>query len=262
MTLIEHLNAGFLHAPPHPRLGCHCLLLRDPGALVLVDTGIGLLDVRDPVGRVGQDAITNGGFLFAERDTARRQLERRGVDPDAVAHLVLTHLDPDHAGGIADFPDAAVHVAGAEREAALHGGHPRYRPVQFAHGPRWVTHDRFADRWFGLPACALDLGLQRLRVRLVALPGHAAGHCGVAIAGVDDDRWLLHAGDAYYLRGQLDDPDHPVTHMASAVAADPAAYARSLDAVRRLARDHADVVQVIGYHDLSERPAAAGGTGA
>ena len=41
-----------------------------------------------------------------------------GFSPDDVRHIVLTHLDFDHAGGIEDFPNARVHVLAREREAA------------------------------------------------------------------------------------------------------------------------------------------------
>ncbi len=34
-------------------------------------------------------------------------------------HIVLTHLDVDHAGGLPDFPDARVHVFAREHETML-----------------------------------------------------------------------------------------------------------------------------------------------
>jgi glyoxylase-like metal-dependent hydrolase (beta-lactamase superfamily II) len=37
-----------------------------------------------------------------------------GLEPDAVRHVVLTHLHYDHAGNIADFPAAQLVVQGAE----------------------------------------------------------------------------------------------------------------------------------------------------
>jgi hypothetical protein len=49
----------------------------------------------------------------------------------------------DHASGIADFPWATVHVHASEQQAALTPQTPReqarYRPRQWAHGPRWAT---------------------------------------------------------------------------------------------------------------------------
>ncbi|GBQ96098.1 MBL fold metallo-hydrolase [Gluconobacter cerinus] len=37
---------------------------------------------------------------------------------------------------------------------------------------------------------------------MVPLPGHTRGHCGYAID--TGERWLLHAGDAFYYLGTLD----------------------------------------------------------
>lgn len=36
-----------------------------------------------------------------------------------VRHIVLTHLDFDHAGGLDDFPEATVHMLQIERDVAV-----------------------------------------------------------------------------------------------------------------------------------------------
>ncbi len=53
MTTIHHINCGTLQVRNYPTVVCHCLLLQDGGQVALIDTGIGLADVRDPVGRLG-----------------------------------------------------------------------------------------------------------------------------------------------------------------------------------------------------------------
>ncbi|WP_223281445.1 MBL fold metallo-hydrolase [Streptomyces antnestii] len=40
-------------------------------------------------------------------ETAVRQVAALGYDIEDVRHIVLTHLDLDHAGGLRDFPPAA-----------------------------------------------------------------------------------------------------------------------------------------------------------
>lgn len=255
MAIIHHLNGGFLHAPPNPRVQCHCLLLEDEGGIALIDTGIGLEDVRNPVERVGVEAIAMAGFQFDEADTLARQLETLGFAPGDVGHVVLTHADPDHTGGLADFPDATVHMA-LEEARALAGGGWRYRPIQFGHGVNWKLYDTSTERWFGLEARPVELGLET-RVLLVPLFGHTLGHCGVAIEQ-PDGRWALHVGDAYYLRVELDTDDHPVTAIATARADDDELRRASLAELRRLARHHGDVIDMFGYHDPTEfHPAAA-----
>lgn len=253
MTLLHHVNCGWLHAPPNPRVACHCLLLEDPSGLALVDTGIGLHDARDPTGRVGEAAIRFAGFQFDEADSAVRQLERRGFDPADVRHVVLTHADPDHAGGLADFPNARVHLSAEEHAALTSSGLPRYRSAQFDHGPRWATHGPSAIRWFGLEARPLPLDFEA-EVMLVPLFGHTAGHCGVAVK--DARRWVLHVGDAYYLRAELSADDHPVSALCARQAVDNGRRVASLAQLRRLAREHEGQVELFGYHDTTELPAA------
>ena len=251
MTTLEHINAGWIQVPAGPRASCHCLVLRDAAGVALVDAGIGLADVRDPRGRIGQELIDLVGFQFDPADTAVRQLERRGLAAREVTHVVMTHLDPDHAGGIADFPAARVHVA-AEELDALRARDPRYLPVQFAHAPKWAAHGPSAEDWFGFEARPIDLGFAS-RVLLVPLFGHTAGHCGVAVE--QGTRWVLHVGDAYYLRGELADPAHPVGQLAAARAVDNAKRLETLERLRRLLRDRGDAVEMFGYHDVAELPA-------
>jgi glyoxylase-like metal-dependent hydrolase (beta-lactamase superfamily II) len=263
LTTIRHINCGTLLVASYPTVVCHCLLLEDAAGLALVDTGIGLADVRDPVGRLGRPLVDGAGFQFNEADTAVRRIEAAGFSPGDVRHVVLTHGDPDHAGGLADFPGAVVHIS-EEEKARIDAGVSRYAATQFAHGLRWKSYGRSDRRWFGLEARAVELGFAGLgfaelefaaEVLLVPLFGHTAGHCGVAIQ--QGGRWLLHAGDAYYLRAELTQDDHPVSQLAAARADDDGLRRASLAELRRLVRDHGDEVDVIGYHDVTELP---GGT--
>ena len=252
MTSIHHINCGSLQVPPNPKAICHCLLLEDEGGLALIDTGIGLLDVQQPLERIGQPLIDMAGFLFHEEDTAVRQVEKLGLRATDVKHIVLTHCDPDHAGGLADFPHATVHVAKEEHVSVRHGN-SRYLPLQFAHGPVWKTYSPSTRRWFGLKARPVALGFES-EVLLVPLFGHTLGHCGVAVR--QGDRWMLHAGDAYYLRVELMTDEHPVSVLAAQRADHDDQRNASLEHVRRLAGEHRNEIDLFGYHDPSEFPQA------
>ena len=86
--------------------------------------------------------------------TALRQIERLGFDAADVRHIVLTHLDFDHAGGLDDFPDAQVHLLRQERDDALPQktwlDRQRFRPQQWSQPRAWhVYRRRGGERWFG-----------------------------------------------------------------------------------------------------------------
>lgn len=248
MTKVHHINCGTLSVPPYGTATCHCLLLEDPQGLALIDVGIGLQDVQNPLQRLGQELIDLAGFQFHEEDTAVRQVERLGLSTGDVRHIVLTHCDPDHVGGLADFPQARVHVS-EEEHAELKQGHWRYVATQFAHGPEWLTYGSTTQKWFDLEARPVALGFES-NVSLIPLFGHTRGHCGVAIQ--QGDRWVLHVGDAYYLKEELATDDHPVTQLATARAEENGLRVASLQQLRRLFHDHSDVIEMFGYHDASE----------
>jgi glyoxylase-like metal-dependent hydrolase (beta-lactamase superfamily II) len=192
-------------------LVCHCLLIEtDAHGLVLVDTGYGLRDVAHPH-RHPQPRITLPWRLMLnirlhERDTAIRQIEALGFRAEDVRHIITTHLDFDHAGGLEDFSKAAVHVMQREYDDAT-GPHlgivarNRWRSRQFDSVSSWRTYGARGEGWFGFEAVR-DLDGLPPEILLVPLPGHTWGHAGVAVRR-DDGRWLLHAGDAYFYRGEM-----------------------------------------------------------
>jgi glyoxylase-like metal-dependent hydrolase (beta-lactamase superfamily II) len=108
-----------------------------------------------------------------------------------------------------------------------------------------------ARRWFGLEARAVPLGFSS-EVLLIPLPGHTVGHCGVAVE--QGDRWALHVGDAYYFRLETERDDHPVSELAAQRAENDVERRTSLEELRRLLRDHHDVIDMFGTHDVTEFP--------
>jgi len=242
---IYHINIGSLITADSIHVPCHGLLLELGKELVLVDSGIGLLDVQNPTERIGTELINLAGFQFNEEDTAVRRIEELGYQPSDVRHIILTHGDPDHAGGLADFPQATVHVA-QEELANIESGNGRYRPPHFAHPPLWKTYGPSTERWFGLEARPISFESGD-RVFLIPLFGHTKGHSGVAIRL--EDGWLLHAGDAYYLQVELKQDDHPVSILTAQRADDNSQRLHSLEELRRVLRDHGSEIQAYCYHE-------------
>lgn len=182
------------------RLVCHCLLIETAQGLVLVDTGYGLKDVRQPRSRISPLMLTLMNIEMREERTAVRQVEALGYAASDVRHIVVTHLDFDHAGGLTDFPRARIHVTAEELSAARGGDGGRtttlrYRLAQFGAVDQWRVYRSAGERWQDFEAVRPLEGLSD-DILLVPLAGHTRGHAGVAINS--SRGWLLHAGDAYF----------------------------------------------------------------
>lgn len=181
-------------------LACHCLLVETADGLVMVDTGLGLRDVAHPRTRLSAFFLALLRPEFREEMTAVRQVERLGFQASDVRHILLSHLDFDHAGGLDDFPRATVHMLGIEREHAEAQrswlDRQRFRPQQWGSRERWRTYRRSGgEAWMGFDGVrALDGVAPELL--LVPLPGHTHGHAGIAVD--TGSGWKLLAADAYF----------------------------------------------------------------
>jgi glyoxylase-like metal-dependent hydrolase (beta-lactamase superfamily II) len=242
----------------------HALLVEtDKDGLVLVDTGFGLDDMRQAVTRLGRSFVMGMKPTLGEEHTAIRQIERLGYFAKDVRHLACTHLDVDHAGGIPDFPDAKVHVHVRERDAALTRStfkeRERYRPVHFAHSPKWETHEEDGEKWFGFDsvrAIADD-------VLFIPLFGHTRGHCAIAVrapAGTDVE-WILHCGDAYFFHCEMDEkPSCPagIAGFQTFIAMDDAARRANQRRLRALKKEEGSRIRMFSAHSSHEYRALTG----
>jgi glyoxylase-like metal-dependent hydrolase (beta-lactamase superfamily II) len=264
---IHHLNCGSFC--PHGRrlvngegglferglVVCHCLAIETGEGLVLVDTGFGTEDARNP-GQLG----TAFRLLMSPKPevgtTALAQLEGLGFAAGDVKHVIATHLDLDHSGGLPDFPGAEVHVFAPELQAALRPRlDERLRYIggaHWRHRPRWVEHAAGGDDWFGFSSVRILPGLDA-EVLLVPLVGHSRGHTGVAIR--DGDGWLLHCGDAYFHHGEIATPPScpPMLRLFQNLSgSDRKARLANQERLRELARAHGDQVKLFCAHDPRE----------
>lgn len=116
------LMYGTVDGPTLRRLICHCLLIEIASAgLVLVDTGFGL---GTSTGRASASAASSWPPTARNCASRRRRCaasRAMGFSTRDVRHIVVTHLNFDHAGGIEDFPHATVHVHGHKWTAATAG---------------------------------------------------------------------------------------------------------------------------------------------
>lgn len=265
---VHHLNCGTMHPPAgklidgepgylrRATMVCHCLLVETDDGLVLVDTGIGLDDIRDPKATLGSPFLLLTSPALDERETAARQVVELGYRVEDVRHIIPTHLDLDHAGGFRDFPNAKVHIHAEELRIAQAQATPRdrarFRKPQWQHAD-FESYEASGEDWFGFTAVRDLKGLPD-DILLVPLRGHTAGHAGVAVN--TGDKWLLHCGDSYFFHGEMDTA-HPhctpgLTLFQKLVETEHEPRLRNQARLRELARDHSDRVELFCAHDPVE----------
>jgi glyoxylase-like metal-dependent hydrolase (beta-lactamase superfamily II) len=237
------------------RMICHCLLIETArDGLVLVDSGFGTREVE------GLTKLSGAFRRFAApaldpAEPAIAQVRALGFDPKDVRHLVVTHLDLDHAGGLPDFPWAKVHLHAHEHAAAMARAtrfeRERYIPAQWHHGPSWELYTEDGDTWRGLPAIARLRGLDA-DLGLLPMHGHTRGHSAVIVR--TGDRWLVHAGDAYFHHAAMDGTGRVPLGLAGferLTQMDAAQRSASAAALRQLRESYADI-DLFCAHDPAE----------
>lgn len=211
---------------------------------MLIDTGFHPSVAVDPKQSLGRlNAFFFKDIEMKPEQAVPDQLRERGVDPGDVRVVVMTHLHPDHASGISEFPEPTYVLSSREWEAATTDGERHgYVTRQFDHAFDYRTldfdgpgADSFAS--FGR---AFDL-FGDGSVRVVFTPGHTHGHLSVVLRL--KQREVLVAGDAIYTLRTLSD-----THLPWRVE-DGHRFRRSLRELQLYAKQTPDALIIPG-HDM------------
>ena len=204
-------------------------LIEHPSAgPILVDTGLHPSVALDPGQGFGRIAKVVKEFRMSPDQGVAVQLRTRGVAPEDIGVVVMTHLHTDHASGVSEFPEATFMLDGREWEAATR---PRsalrgYRKQQFDYGFDWraIDYDSADVDSFASFGHSVDL-FGDGAVRLVSTPGHTLGHQSVLVRL--RGREALLTGDAAYQRRTIDETIIPL------VLQDEHRFLRSLKEIQR-----------------------------
>lgn len=243
----SHDLASMFHGAPRERR-------RFPSGVFLYDGGDGRRVLFDTGYATGRWRTGWRGAVYRrllppqvdDEDDVASRLRQDGVDPASVTHVVLSHLHPDHVGGVRRFPGATFVVSeGLQRTLTAptlrSGVLPGLLPAWFDRATKRVLRDdEFSPRIVhGVEVVAVDL-FDDGSYLIMDLPGHADGHVGALVEG----RVLL-AGDAAWGRDLLPEAQR-LRAVPRAVQFDADAYLRTAHTVSLLADAG---VRVVCSHD-------------
>lgn len=183
---------------------------------------------------------------------ASEQLRARGLAPEAIATVVISHFHADHVAGLMDFPGARFLCTRAAYDAMQ--GRKGLAAVRAGQLPALLPADFTARLGFidDLPMVALDARMAPFArghalapgLWLVPLPGHAPGHCGLWVTTHAAPVFLI--GDACWLSRGYRERRLP-GWAAGGVLHDLAGVATTLGLLHELHRRRPDV-RIIPSH--------------
>lgn len=184
------------------------LLIQHPTkGIVLFDTGYSQHVLRAMKTFPFQLYKMTTPVYFKEGESAKEQLEARGIQATAVRFIILSHFHADHMGGLRDFPNATFICSGQELEEVKQK--TGFRALKSAYIPALLPTDFHKRAQFieELPVIqtpifsdiypeAVDL-FGDGSILGIALPGHTSYQFGIFLYAQDTPYFFI--ADACWL---------------------------------------------------------------
>ena len=228
-------------------------LIDHPDGFVLVDTGWdrsmsprGSFDKQAQLDSLGSKLLyrVNQGAVDLGK-TVVEQLADRGLSPEDLSCVLLTHLDCDHANGLRSVKDAQRILVSADELASV----SKNRKARIRYQSRWWEGvDLQTFEWTGAEGPfgkSYDL-FGDGRVVCIAIPGHSDGLFAVKVTG-DDGRFVLLCSDGAYAERSWKEMILP------GVANNREQQRASLEWIRKQSEDPL-CVEVLANHDPNVEP--------
>ena len=213
------------------------LIEHDNGKKLLLDTGWSDKVRRHALSHLGIVNLTEKAIL-PDGQCIHEQLHARGISPDELDCVVLSHLHVDHAGGIRSLSGARRFLCSEEELSAARKGSVAYRKSCW----KGVSLETFSwsDMGLGPTGKACDLYGDGT-ILLVSVPGHTPGQCAMLLRS--NGNQLLLTADNGYSRRSWQDMVLP-GHMT-----DPENTRHSLEWVRQFSEAGQGILAIISSHE-------------
>jgi glyoxylase-like metal-dependent hydrolase (beta-lactamase superfamily II) len=193
-------------------------------------------------------------------ETAVEQLATLGYTPGDVRRVILSHFHADHIAGARDFPRAELLAMREGYEAVrnrgrlgrlLRGFLPELLPEDFEQRARLLEEGDFTGEPFASFGPTYEL-FGDGSVRLVRLPGHAAGQLGL-LAHTEDGRRTFLVADAAWTSRSFREL-RPPNPAAGLILDDAGENHRTLEALHALSKEEPEL-EIVPSHCVEWRRA-------
>lgn len=196
--------------------------------MAAIDTGVVLSGKILVIasGRVNFYLIKSGEKYIAidtglEKEQSIAGLQKLGIDPKDIAHILLTHSDSDHASGIELFPNAIVHLPALE-EPMINGQVKRF----------WGHFNSLSAKSYELLTDGQTLTLLEETITCIATPGHTPGSMSYILSGT------LFTGDTLSLKQGQVRPFKRIANMDTKLQKRSITKLQKLTSIRRICTAH------------------------
>lgn len=186
-------------------------------------------------------------ITFREEDSAAYQLRQRGIQPEAINFVIISHFHADHIGGLRDFPNARFLYPSTAYDAvkdlrgfsALHAAFiPGLIPKDFIERSEII--DNFPK--IKLPYNEFQEGRDLFgdgTMVAIELPGHARGQIGLLLNTNTDGMTFLVA-DASWTSAAIRN-NTPPNWLGKLVLADYSAFLKTLELLHQFHKEYPEV---------------------
>ena len=176
--------------------------------------------------------------------TVREQLDAKGIRPEDLAAVLITHFDADHVAGLRSVSDAQRIIV--PEDEAYWSVRTKYRMRQVRYLWETVPYERvfYRGHLLGPMNKAIDITCDG-SIMMVSLPGHTDGQAGVMVR--EDGKYVLIAADAAISSHNWE------TMQPSGLGADKELQKKTLRWIKKASFDPDCISVLCSHYDNNEK---------